>query len=579
MNLQIFLSDRVHQAMVKAGIPVECTPAVTPGTRPEFGDYQANGAMAAAKQMKANPRELAGRIVDLLELSGVAQEVSVAGPGFINIRLDRNWLAARLDARRDDSLLGIDRPAAQTVVVDYSGPNLAKEMHVGHLRSTIIGDAVVRALEFQGHRVIRQNHVGDWGTQFGMLIAHMEDQMALDSDIEHTALADLEAFYRKAKLRFDSDSNFAARSRDYVVRLQGGDTHCRKLWHRFIEISFSHCEEIYRLLNVSLTPADMKPESAYNNELAELVNSLRDEGLLAESDGAQVVFLDELRDRDNQPMAVIVQKTDGGYLYATTDLAAARHRARGLGASRILYFIDDRQKLHMQQMFLISRKAGFVGSDTSLEHHPFGKMLGEDGKPFKTRSGDTVKLADLIHEAVDRARRMLDSRETGLTERERQEVARKVGIGAIKYADLSKNRTSDYLFNWDQMLSLDGNTAPYLQYAYTRIRSIFRRSDSQDARNTADLILAQEEERALALKLLQFPEALQAVTDDALPHLLCGYLYELAGLFMRFYERCPILHDTVDTRTRASRLSLCQHTAITLETGLDLLGIEVMERM
>jgi len=452
-------------------------------------------------------------------------------------------------------------------------------MHVGHLRSTIIGDAVVRALEFRGERVIRQNHVGDWGTQFGMLIAHLEDVTAAGQSIDDAALSDLEAFYRAAKQCFDADAAFADRARDYVVRLQSGDAHCRRLWQRFIDISIAHSEEIYRKLNVTLTHADIKAESAYNDELPVVIAELDRRGLLAESDGARVVFLEEMRDRDGNAMAVIVQKGDGGFLYATTDLAAARYRAQVLHADRILYFIDDRQKLHMQQVFAISRRAGFVGEHTSLEHHPFGKMLGEDGKPFKTRSGGTVKLAELLDEAVERAARLLAEREADLSAEERTAVARQVGIGAVKYADLSKNRTSDYVFSWEHMLSFEGNTAPYLQYACTRVRSIFRKAGIDPATLEGPVAIAAPEERALALRLAQFSEALGAVTHDASPHLLCAYLYDLAGLFMRFYENCPILREDVPAAMRASRLRLADVVARTLATGLGLLGIETPERM
>jgi arginyl-tRNA synthetase len=448
----------------------------------------------------------------------------------------------------------------------------------------------VRALEFSGDRVIRQNHVGDWGTQFGMLIAHLEDVSAGGQDTAAVELGDLETFYRAAKQRFDDDGAFASRARDYVVKLQSGDERCLTLWRRFIEISIAHSEAIYRKLNVTLSHADVKPESSYNEDLPRIVAELRDKGLLQESEGARVVFLEELRDRKGEPMAVIVQKGDGGYLYATTDLAAARYRVRVLQADRILYFIDDRQKLHMQQVFAISRRAGFVPEPVSLEHHPFGKMLGEDGKPFKTRSGDTVKLAELLDEAVDRAARLLEAREAGYSADDRAEIARRVGIGAVKYADLSKNRITDYVFSWDQMLSFEGDTAPYLQYACTRIRSIFRRSGASGsgAGNsvgggvsglTGRIVIGHSAERALALKLIQFPEALAAVTEDAAPHTLCTYLYDLAGLYMRFYENCPVLRDDVEPALRASRLKLCALTARTLETGLALLGIETPERM
>ncbi|MFM7784812.1 MAG: arginine--tRNA ligase [Gammaproteobacteria bacterium] len=394
------------------------------------------------------------------------------------------------------------------------------------------------------------------------------------------ALADVEDFYRAAKQRFDADPAFAERARDYVVRLQSGDPHCRALWQRFIDLSAAHSEEIYERLGVTLTHADQKGESAYNDDLAEVIRELADKGLLAESQGARVVFLEELRDREGNPQAVIVQKADGGYLYATTDLAAARHRARRLHADRVLYFIDDRQKLHMQQVFAISRRAGFVPEHMSLEHHPFGKMLGEDGKPFKTRAGGTVKLAELLDEAVERAARLIAERDDGIPEEARAELARIVGIGAVKYADLSKARTSDYVFSWSQMLSFEGNTAPYIQYACTRVSSLLRRAGVDTLAPSTDAIaLEVAEERALALKLLQFGEALAAVTEDAWPHLLCAYLYELSGLLMRFYEACPVLREDVPAATRRSRLALAAVTGRTLRQGLDLLGIEVPERM
>ena len=580
MNVRDLLNGAVEKAMVAAGVPADCRAQVVPGSRPELGDYQANGAMAAAKQMGRKPRELAADIVAALDLSNVAERIEIAGPGFINIRLAGGFLEQRLAGAARDERLGIPRKAKpQTVVVDYSGPNLAKEMHVGHLRSTIIGDAVVRTLEFCGDRVIRQNHVADWGTQFGMLIAHLEDITAAGRDTDSVALADLENFYRDAKQRFDGDSAFATRAREYVVKLQSGDIRCLELWRRFSSISLAHCEEIYRRLNVTLGEKDLKPESAYNDELPGVIDELRAKRLLHESEGAQVVYLPDLRDREGDPMAVIVQKADGGYLYATTDLAAVRYRSRALHADRILYFIDDRQKLHMQQVFGISRLAEFASPSVSLEHLPFGKMLGEDGKPFKTRSGGTVKLAELLDEAVERAERLLEAREADFPPAERAEVARRIGIGAVKYADLSKNRITDYVFSWEQMLAFDGNTAPYLQYACARVRSIFRKSGITPASLDAPIVIGHSDERALALRLLQLEETLADVAEEGEPHLICTFLYDLAGLYMRFYENCPVLREDVPEATRSSRLRLCDLTARTLETGLGLLGIETPERM
>ncbi len=576
MTIKALLSDRVQTAMGAAGIPANCSPRIAGSSRPDFGDFQANGAMAAAKQLKTNPRELAQKILDNLDLQDIAEKVEIAGPGFINIHLDNGFLSRQLDKLPQCSKLNTQ--GAQTIVVDYSSPNLAKEMHVGHLRSTIIGDSIARVLEYLGHRVIRQNHMGDWGTQFGMLIAELEEHLG-EGEKPELALQDLENFYQQAKRHFDESEAFADKARDYVVKLQSWDAHCLALWQKFIAISISHSEEIYNALNVTLSAADIKPESAYNDDLSQVVNDLVSSKIAIADQGAQVVFLEELADKNGNPSPVIVQKSGGGFLYATTDLAALRYRGQTLGADRILYFIDARQSLHMKQVFTVARKAGFVATDVSLEHHPFGTMMGSDGKPFKTRSGGTVKLADLLSEAVSRATQLIESKNPDLSAEEKSEVAQKVGIGAVKYADLSKTRTNDYIFNWETMLSFEGNTAPYLQYAYTRIRSIFRRADMDPDNLDGNIAVRDARERILALKLLQFEEVLDQVAADALPHLLCNYLYDLASAYMAFYEHCPVLKDDVGEAVRQSRLQLCKLTADTLAKGLDLLGIEVMEKM
>ncbi len=577
MNIRELLNQKVQHAMTQAGIPGEFSAHLAPAKKAGFGDYQANGAMAAAKAMKTNPRELAQKIVEQLDLDGIADKLEIAGPGFINIHLNNQWLGEALAANLNDPQLGVAANGEQTIVVDYSSPNLAKEMHVGHLRSTIIGDALVRALEFQGHNVIRQNHVGDWGTQFGMLIAELEEQMQASEDAEF-ALKDLEVFYQQSKKHFDDDEDFANRARDYVVKLQSGDERILKLWDKFKQVSLQHSEEIYQQLNVTLDADSVRGESAYNDALPGIVSDLQQQGLAVEDQGAQVVFLEELADKEGNPSPVIIQKQGGGYLYATSDLAALRYRADNLNADRVLYFIDARQSLHMKQVFTVAKKAGYVGKAISLEHHAFGTMMGEDGKPFKTRSGGTVKLAELLEEAVERARALIDSKDPDLNEDERTEVARKVGIGAVKYADLSKTRTNDYIFSWDSMLSFEGNTAPYLQYAYARIRSIFRKANV-DASTLEKVSIETDEEKALALKLLQFDETLGQVAREAYPHMLCNYLYDVASLFMRFYEACPILKDDVADDVRLSRLAIAEATAQTLKTGLDLLGIETMEKM
>ena len=573
MSLKNTLNSRFKTAMQTLNIPSECTPLLNISGKPQFGDYQANGAMGAAKYLKTNPRDLAQKILDQVDLSGIAEKTEIAGPGFINITLKNDYIANCLK----DCL---DKPTVQSniVVVDYSAPNLAKEMHVGHLRSTIIGDAIARTLEYQGHQVIRQNHMGDWGTQFGMLIAELELQLSQGEQAE-LALSDLEVFYQQSKKHFDADPDFADTARAYVVKLQSGDANCLKLWQQFIDVSVAHNLEIYKQLNVGLTAEHIKPESAYNDDLQMIVEDLIQKQLAIESDGAKVVFLNELADKNGDPSPMIVQKSGGGFLYATTDLAALKYRADTLNVDRVLYFIDARQSLHMKQVFATSRKANYVSDSVSLEHHAFGTMMGSDGKPFKTRTGGTVKLADLLVEAVERAEKLVREKNSDLNEEEITTIARKVGIGAVKYADLSKTRTNDYIFDWNSMLSFEGNTAPYLQYAYTRIYSIFRKADIQLEDFSAKLIIAQTQEKQLALKLLQFNEVINQVAIDCYPHSLCNYLYELSSLFMTFYEHCPILKSDIAPEIEQSRLQLCAYSASILDKGLDLLGIETMEKM
>lgn len=572
MTLHRFLSERITNALAVAGAP-DAQPLLQPASRPEFGDYQANGVMAAAKQLKKNPRELAQTVIDHLDLAGIASKIEIAGPGFINITLAPEFLAQQLDSALEKPRLGVkNAEAPQKVMVEYSSPNLAKEMHVGHLRSSIIGDALARVLEFLGQDVVRQNHVGDWGTQFGMLTAHLLDSR--EQGAEALALNDLEDFYRQAKVRFDDDPDFADRSRDYVVKLQAGDTEVLALWKQFVEISLKHCQSVYDKLGVSLNQSHVRGESAYNDDLAVVVADLREKGLLEESQGAQVVFLSEFKNPEGEPQAVIIQKKDGGYLYATSDLSAIRYRKQSLALDRVLYVVDARQSLHFQQVFTIAEKAGYK-ANMQLEHIGFGTMMGEDGKPFKTRTGGTVKLVDLLEEAEARAFALVGEKNPDLPEQDRRKIAHAVGIGAVKYADLSKNRNSDYIFNWDTMLAFEGNTAPYLQYAYTRVAGIFRKVDCFDS--SAPLLLNEPAERQLALALSQFGDTLNTVGRDGLPHILCQYLYHLATQFSRFYEACPVLKS--EGATQASRLKLARLTAETLKAGLSLLGIEVLEAM
>lgn len=577
MNIQALINDKVSQALEAAGAPAGSPAAVRQSAKPQFGDYQANGVMGVAKKLGTNPREFAQKVLDVLELDGIASKTEIAGPGFINIFLSEEFLAKQADAALADERLGVAIEEQQTIVADYSAPNVAKEMHVGHLRSTIIGDAVVRTLEFLGHKVIRANHIGDWGTQFGMLIANLE-RVQQESGEVSMELADLESFYRESKKLYDEDAEFAERARNYVVKLQGGDQFCLDMWKKLVDVTMIQNQRNYDRLNVSLTRDDVMGESMYNDMLPTIVADLKQKGLAQEDDGAQVVYLDEYKNKEGEPMGVIIQKRDGGYLYTTTDIACAKYRYETLGANRVLYFIDSRQHQHLMQAWTIVRKAGYVPEDVSLEHHAFGMMLGKDGRPFKTRAGGTVRLADLLDEAEERAKALIESKNAELSAEEKADIASTVAMAAVKYADLSKHRTTDYVFDWDNMLAFEGNTAPYMQYAYTRVASIFAKAGVTQDNIEGDIQITDEKEKALIAKLLQFEEAVQMVSREGQPHILCSYLFELAGQFSSFYEACPIL-IAEDAAVKQSRLKLAALTAKTIKQGLSLLGINTLERM
>lgn len=573
MKLHQLVAAEVEQAFSANGLTDQPI-ILQPAKNRDFGDYQINGVMGAAKKTKQNPRELAQKVADALQQNPLIATAGVAGPGFINLKLRPEKLAQYIKDSLQDEHLGIARNSKpQTIVIDYSSPNLAKEMHVGHLRSSIIGDSLNRVLTFLGHKVIAQNHVGDWGTQFGMLVAYLiEQQQNGRADLE---LADLEQFYRNAKVRFDEDKNFADTARDYVVKLQSGDASVLALWQQFVQTSLQHAQAVYKKLGLKLLPADVTGESFYNDQLQSTVNELLAKGIAVDSDGTKVVFLDEFKNQDNEPAAFIIQKKDGGFLYASTDLACLRYRINTLHGNRLLYVVDARQSLHFDELFTVARKAGWLPDAVHAEHVPFGTMMGKDGKPFKTRSGDTVKLMDLLNEAVTRASALVASKNPELSTDEIAHIGEVVGIGAVKYADLSKNRTSDYIFDWDSMLSFEGNTAPYLQYAYTRVQSVFRKAGTWD--NNAAITLNEAMEQQLAVELLKFEDVLDSVANTSYPHYLAAYLYQIATLFSRFYEACPILK--ADEATRNSRLQLTSLTGKTLQQGLALLGIDTLETM
>ncbi|AHB89379.1 arginyl-tRNA synthetase ArgS [Thermosynechococcus sp. NK55a] len=577
------LGDRLRSAL-QAALPLDTfpQPLLVPASQAKFGDYQSNVCLSLAKQLGKAPRELAQEVVAHLEVEDLCQPVEIAGPGFLNFRLKPAFLASTLQAALGSDRLGIP-PARepQRVVVDFSSPNIAKEMHVGHLRSTIIGDCIARILEFQGHNVLRLNHVGDWGTQFGMLIAYLDE---VYPDALTTAnvldLGDLVTFYKKAKQRFDSDPEFQQKARAKVVALQQGEEQSRRAWQLLCEQSRREFQKIYDLLDIQLTE---RGESFYNPFLPAVIEDLAACGLLVEDQGAKVVFLEGFTNKEGQPQPLIIQKSDGGYNYATTDLAALRYRIDKDQADWIIYVTDVGQSTHFAQVFQVAQRAGWVPPHVTLTHVPFGLVLGEDGKRLKTRSGETIRLIDLLTEAIARSRADLEQRLAAEGRTESSEfidtVARAIGIGAVKYADLSQNRNSNYVFSYDKMLSLQGNTAPYLLYAYVRVQGLTRRGDIDWCTLSPDtpLFLEDETEQNLAKHLVQLEETLDLVSTELLPNRLCQYLFELSQLFNQFYDRCPILSATEPTKQ--SRLTLAYLTAQTLKLGLSLLGIPVLDRI
>ncbi len=551
-------------------------PGADPALRPsERGDYQANGVMALAKARGENPRATAAAVLENLDLSGIAQ-VEVAGPGFLNLTLTTAFLHDQLGALLADERLVVPRGGARTTVIDYSAPNVAKEMHVGHLRSTVIGDALARLHRFRGDTVVARNHVGDWGTPFGMLIEHLLD-LGEEEAVASLSIGDLDGFYRDARVKFDADDAFKERSRARVVALQSGDPETRRLWRVLVDESVAYFAEVYRALDVTLRPVDVVGESYYNPMLEDVVRDLDAAGLLVESGGALCVFPAGFTNREGEPLPLIVQKRDEGFGYAASDLAAVRDRVGNLHADEILYVVGAPQGQHFEMVFAVARAAGWLPDTVRCEHVAFGNVLGPDRKMFKTRSGETVKLIDLLAEATQRASAALATRASTLDDDERRVLATQIARAAIKYADLSTDRQRDYVFDLDRMIAFEGDTGPYLQYAHARLRSIFRRLGASWDPGTVTFVLADAAERHLALGLVAFPEAVAAALSSLQPHRLSGYLFDLAQRFTAFYESCPVL--TAPEPTRTERLALCELTARTLALGLSLLGIDAPDQM
>lgn len=551
---------------------------IDPVIRPSrFADFQANVALALGKRLGRQPRDVAAALVEHLRLDDVCLPVEVSGPGFLNLTLREDWVARQVDALAADARLGVPLEGARTVPIDYSAPNVAKEMHVGHLRTTVVGDALARTLERLGHRVVRQNHIGDWGTPFGMLIEHLLD-VGEDSEDARLLLERPNDFYQAARTKFDASEEFAERARRRVVELQSGEPRTMRLWRELIDLSTQYFSSVYRRLDVGLTDADLAGESTYDDDLEAVCDELEAKGLATVSEGALCVFLEEFTGREGRPVPLIVRKTDGGYGYATTDLATIRYRVRTLGADRILYVVGAPQHLHLQMVFATARRAGWLPDDVETVHVQIGNVLGSDGKLLRTRSGAPVRLTALLDEAVERAEAVVAQTRPHLDDATRREIARAVGIGAVKYADLSVSHDSEYTFDFDRMLSLTGNTGPYLQYAAARIRSILRKAGVEPDDARAAVLVTDPTERALALALLGFGPAVVQVGVLLEPHRLCGYLFDLAQAFTAFYERCPVLRAE-DDRVRASRLALSSVTLRVLVEGLGLLGVTAPQQM
>jgi len=574
---QQVLGARVRDALGAAygTTYADADPLIRPSS---FADFQSNAALSLAKKLGKPPRDVAGEIISHLDVSDISEAPTVSGPGFVNFTLRSEWIAAATDDLLADPRLGT--PLAEvprTVIVEYSSPNIAKEMHVGHLRTTIVGDAIARVIEFAGHRVIRDNHVGDWGTQFGMLIEYLFE-VGEDAPEAQLLRTDPNAFYQSARVKFDSDPGFADRARERVVKLQSRDDPAtQRLWDELMGLSRDYLRDTYRLLRVTLTDDDIRGESFYNDLLPGVVEDLTAKGLVVESDGALCVFPPGFTGRDGSPLPVIIRKRDGGYNYSTTDLATVRYRVDKINCDRAIYVVGSDQALHFRMIFAVARLAGWLATGADFEHAQIGMVQGTDGSRLRTREGDAVALSALLTEGIERAAAILG--EIGdLDAAAKDEIAEDVGIGAIKYADLSTARDSAYIFDWDRMISFHGNTGPYLQYATTRIRSIFRRARIAETDARGPIQITAPAERELALKLLGFGGVVTQVADAAEPHRLCAYVFEVASLFTTFYEQCPVLKAD-DDETRQSRLALCAATLRVLMTGLGLLGVPVPDRM
>lgn len=577
MNIQKFISNTMKEAMFLVGLNKKYDPQVSQSNKKiQSCDYQANGIISIAKNIGCSPIFLSHKIVKHIALNKVFDRIEVSGPGFINFFLEKTWIAKQLNKINSSKnfYLNLKEKNKKKIIIDYSAPNIAKEMHIGHLRSTIIGDAIAKILIFLGHNVIKANHIGDWGIQFGMIVAFLKEKQQ-----KNINLSNIENIYIQAKKFFDENEDFAKKSRNYLVKLQSGNKYCLNIWKKIVDITILKNKKIYKLLNVTLKNKDIVGESFYNHMLPNVVADLKRKKIAIEHNGATVVFLDEYHNKNGKPMGVIIKKKDGGYLYSTIDIACVKYRCEALNANRILYFVDSRQSQHLMQILSIAKKANYISDKVSFEHHMFGMILNEHGKPFKTREGYNIKLSSLLKEAIHRATILINKKIPNINKKDLLKIAKCIGIGAIKYFDLSKNRINNYVFNWNSMLNFDGNTAPYIQYTYTRILSIIKKSKilNDNIIFSYTIFIAEQQEKDLAIHLITFKDTLQLIEKNCMPHILCNYLYKLSCLFSSFYETCKVL--STNEQTSFSRLKLCCLTAKTLKVGLNIIGIKTLNKM
>lgn len=580
MNIKHLIKKDIEQALLEINSNYTYKILVVSSKKKEFGHYQINNLIKISNMLSIKPYFLFQKIIVLIKEKNMYKKIIFSNPGFINFFIKNEWLSEKLEIPFMSSRLGVKYIyPKKNIVIDYSSPNIAKEMHVGHLRSTIIGDVTVRILEFLGQKVIRANHIGDWGTQFGILIAYLEDKKLLEKLKKNLlSLKDLNNIYCESKKEYKLNKNFSKKSRDYVVRLQNGDQHCYSIWKKLVSITMLENYKIYKKLNVTLKEQDTMGESLYNPMLPNIIEDLKKQKIAIEKDGTTIVFLDEFKNRFGKSMGVIIQKKDKGFLYSTTDIACLKYRFQNLYADRIIYYTDSRQHQHLLQSWMIARKANYIPKNLLLEHHMFGMMLSKNKRPFKTRDGNTIKLSNLLDESTKRAVNLIKKKKPNLCNKKLTQLAEIIGISAIKYSDLSKNRNTNYVFNWDEMLSFEGNTAPYIQYAYTRIISILKKSTVPFHKMKKKIILKEESEIKLAIKILEFEEIVILIAKNGTPHIMCKYLYQISTYFSNFYENCSILFSK-KIEIRKSRLKLSFLTAKIIKKGLNLLGIKTLKKM